>query len=592
MRCKKSHDRFQAAGEKHSRREVLMGAAALGLAAGVMGSSQPEGGVTPAAAQDDPTAMSPPPDYIPVHEGDIVQPITEPLTAEKVSFRVLTIQNPEISDYENNRFTEWLEEKTNVHVDWQLVPEEEAEGKLNLMLAAGDIPELIFGIVTPSQEALYGAQGLFLPLNDLIEQQAPRTKKVFEIYPGLKAVLTAPGGTIYSMPGLEDCYHCSMSQKLWIYEPWLEELGLEMPQTTDEFEQVLKAFKEQDPNGNGEADEIPLSTSMDVEGGAWQAKLDLFFMNSFLYNPGEEAAGGPWLILQDGQVTAVYNTSEWKEGLKYLNRLYAQGLIDPQSFTQDIDGLQRLANNPDKVIVGAVPAGFMGVFVSIDDQDPNGRWAGYVPVPPLEGPQGVRYAGWGGPYVGEAAAVITRACKDPALAVRWIDTMYDREVTLRSERGVLGEDWRWAKEGETDFNGEQAVWDIVRGLAGAPTDHAWQGIGPKFTAKALWESQVVDPASIDIEFLLFTMTRDNYEPYKQPAEMVLPPLALSDEQASAIADPEATITQYVNQMFARFVRGEGDVDAEWDQYLATLEGMGLADYLRVYQEAYDAKYGG
>ena len=74
--------------------------------------------------------------------------------------------------------------------------------------------------------------------------------------------------------------------------------------------------------------------------------------------------------------------------------------------------------------------------------------------------------------------------------------------------------------------------------------------------------------------------------------MVLPPLTFTEEQATAIADPEATITQYVNQMFAQFVRGEADVDAEWDQYLATLEGMGLAAYLQVYQEAYDAKYGG
>ncbi len=570
-----------------SRREFVARAMALGLSASTI-SALLDGGVMPVAAQDDPTAMSPPPDYIPVHPGDIVMPITEPLTAEKVSFRVLSIQNLEISDYDNNRFTEWLEEKTNVHVEWQLVPEEEAEGRLNLILASGDIPEIIFGIVSPSQQALYGAQGLFLPLNDLIEQNAPRLQKAFEIYPKLREVLTAPGGAIYGMLGLEDCYHCSMSQKLWIYQPWLEALGLEMPQTTDEFEQVLKAFKEQDPNGNGQADEIPLSTTTDQEG--WQNTLDLFFMNSFIYNPGEGAAG-PWLILQDGQVTPVYTTPQWKEGLRYLQRLYGQGLIDPQSFTQDIDGLQRLGNNPDEVIVGAIPAGFMGVFMSIDEHDPNGRWTGYVPVPPLAGPEGVRYAAWGGPYIGEPAITITSACKDPALAVRWIDAQYDREVTLRSERGVLGEDWRWAQEGERDFNGEQAVWDILRGLAGSPTDHAWQGIGPKFTAKALWDSQLVDPASIDIEYLLFTMTRDNYEPYKQPAEMVLPPLAFTEEQGTAIADPEATIVQYVNQMFTRFVRGEGDIDAEWDQYLATLEGMGLPDYLQVYQEAYDAKYG-
>ena len=245
-----------------------------------------------------------------------------------------------------------------------------------------------------------------------------------------------------------------MSQKLWIYQPWLDALGLEMPQTTEEFEQVLLAFKEQDPNGNGEADEIPLSTTIDVEG--WQnGPLDLFFMNSFLYNPGEDATG-PWLILQDGQVTPVYNTPEWKEGLKYLHRLYAQGLIDPQSFTQDVDGLQRLGNNPDEVILGAAPSGWWTTSSPSTRACRITRWTDYVAVPPLEGPEGVRYAAWD-PATDDPAAVITSACKDPALAVRWIDTLYWQEATLRSDDGVLGEDWRWAEEGETDVDGEQAA---------------------------------------------------------------------------------------------------------------------------------------
>jgi putative aldouronate transport system substrate-binding protein len=267
---------------KHSRRDIVRGAVALGLAAGGVGGLH-GGAVPPVAAQDDPTAMSPPPDYIPVHEGDIVAPIAAPLTDEPVTFSVLTMDNAGVSSFEDNRYTDWLQEKTNVQVTWQLVPEEEAEGRLNLMLASGDIPEIIFSIVNPSQQALYGAQGLFLPLNDLIEQHAPNLKRAFEIYPGMRETLTASDGNIYGMLTLEDCYHCSMSQKLWIYQPWLDALGLEMPTTTDEFEQVLLAFKEQDPNGNGQADEIPLSTTSSLDG--WQNSLDAFFMNSFIYNP-------------------------------------------------------------------------------------------------------------------------------------------------------------------------------------------------------------------------------------------------------------------------------------------------------------------
>src|SRR5215217_7726896 len=129
---------------KHTRRNLMRGAVAVGLATGSAGTLQ-VGGMTPVAAQDDPTAMSPPPDYIPVHEGDIVAPIAGPLTEEPVSFSGVAMQNAGVSSFEDNRYTDWLEEKTNVHIDWQLVPEEEAEGRLNFLFNDRATPEMIFG---------------------------------------------------------------------------------------------------------------------------------------------------------------------------------------------------------------------------------------------------------------------------------------------------------------------------------------------------------------------------------------------------------------------------------------------------------------
>ncbi len=83
--------------------------------------------------------------------------------------------------------------------------------------------------------------------------------------PQVKSLITLLDGKIYGLPHINDCYHCSMSQKMWVYKPWLDKLGLKVPETTDEFEAMLKAFKEKDPNGNGKADEIPLSGTRYVE---------------------------------------------------------------------------------------------------------------------------------------------------------------------------------------------------------------------------------------------------------------------------------------------------------------------------------------
>ena len=580
MACKRCRDAKAITLQAHSRRSVLMGAVTIALSATTLGSGR-------VRAQDNAAAGVP--EYIPEPDTEILIPIDEPLTTETVTFRVLMVRSDEVTDYDDNAFTRWLEEKTNVHVQWDLVPEDDVQSKLNVMLASGDIPDIIFGAVNPSQLLLYGSQGIFLPLNDLIAEHAPRATKLMEVQPVVREVITAPDGTIYAMPGFGECYHCTMNQKLWIYQPWLDALGLEIPQTVDEMEAVLLAFKEQDPNGNGEADEVPLSGSITEVNMA----LPSYFMNAFIYYPGQMTGESPTqirtLIVQDGQVTAAYATPQWREGLRYLNRLYAQGLIDPQIFTQDEDALQRLGNNADEVILGAVLGGSAGGAVSIE-AEPGSRWTEYVAVPPLEGPEGVRLAAWNPYQPAFPAAAITSACADPALAVAWVDTLLFQEATLRMDRGPLDEDWRWALEGEIDVEGEQALWKLLV-IHDQPTNQSWQGTGPMYMSRHMFSGIAVDPEAIDLnlEKILHDATADLYEPAKQPLEMTLPPLAMSNDQALAIADPEATLAQYVTRMTAQFIRGEADLDAGWDAYLATLEGMGLTPYLQMYQEIYDAR---
>lgn len=588
MACKSCRGARQMRNQQHSRRELLRGAVALGLSAGALN-------ITPAHAQDATPAVNPEtgvPSYIPEPDTEILMPITEPLTAETVTFRVLMVASDEVTDYDDNAFTKWLEEKTNVHVQWDLVPEDDVQSKLNVMLASGDIPDIIFGAVNPSQLLLYGSQGLFLPLNDLIAENGPRATKLMDVQPVVRDVITAPDGTIYAMPGFGVCYHCTLNQKLWLYKPWLDKLGLDIPTTTDEFEAVLKAFKEQDPNGNGQADEIPLSGSISES----NTRLPAYLMNSFIYYPGPLSGDNEQqprlLIVVDGKVTPVYATPEWREGLRYLNRLYAQGLIDPQIFTQDEDALQRIGNNPDEVILGAVLGGSPGSAVSIVGE-PGARWTEYVPVPPLTGPEGVRYAAWN-PYLPAfPAAAITKACQNPALAVAWIDTLLWQEASLREDRGPLDQDWRWAEEGEIDVVGGQALWKLLV-IHEEPTNQSWQGTGPLCITQRMFSGIAIDPEAIDLnlEKILHDASANDYEPYKQPQEMTLPPLAFTNDQAIAIADPEATIGQYVQQMLAQFVRGEADLDAGWDTYLATLNGMGLAPYIQIYQDIYDAKLAG
>jgi putative aldouronate transport system substrate-binding protein len=531
-----------------------------------------------------PSVSAPPAGYPEGYVGPVTSP-KEPISAEKVTLRVVITQSADVGDWTDNAFTKWYEERTNVHIEWLVVPGDDALTKVNAMIAAGDIPDIFMNIdFSPAQLQLYGSQGLFLPLNDLIEQHGVEIKRLLTDYPQAKDILTAADGNIYSMPNLNDCYHCKDPRKLWIYKPWLDKLGLQMPTTTDEFEQVLRAFKEQDPNGNGKADEIPLMSATD----SWAGSLDEFFMGSFLYSPGD-----PWLVLNDGKVDVPFNKPEWREGLRYLNRLYDEGLIAKESTTQTSEQLQRIANSEGEVILGAVPAGYWGVFITID-QEKGGRWSEYVTVPPLEGPGGARIAPWD--HYGSVSTgtyVITTASEHPEVAFKWADGMYELEAILRSYAGVLGEDWRWAEQGELGISGEQGVWkQLVTWGADALRGRWWAQHGVQYRSSDFRLSEVTDPAKPTFEKPLYEETKNNYSPYQQDISLQLPPLYLTEDQSAQSAELATTINNYVKQMLAQFIIGEADVndDAQWDTYTSTLDQMGIATYLKIYQDAYDAKY--
>jgi putative aldouronate transport system substrate-binding protein len=534
-----------------------------------------------------PTADSevPPAGYPEGYVGPVWRPGKGPITEEKTTLRVVVPQNPSVGDWNKNAFTKWYEERTNVHVEWRVVPGEDAQTKVNAMIAAGDLPDVFMlpGGFSPAQQLLYGSQGLFVPLNDAIDEHTLELKRVFEAYPDTRDIITATDGNIYSMPQVVDCYHCRDPRKLWIYEPWLAELGMGIPETTEEYERVLKAFKERDPNGNGKSDEIPLMTATD----AWAGSLDQYFMGSFMYNPGQ-----PWLVLNDGKVGVTFDKPEWREGLRYLNGLYEEGLIPKESFTQTSEQLLRSGNHQGEPILGSVPAGYWGVFLTVD-QEQGGRWEDYVAVAPLKGPDGARIAAWD--YYGAAQSgsyVVTRACKNPDIAVRWADGMYELEATVRSIHGLKDEDWRWAKQGELGINGAQGLW---RQLGTWPPDNGrwWGRMNVQYESNDYRLGEVVDPDRPTFEKPLYEHTREDYYPYRQPQEMQLPPLYMTEDQAAQSGELATTINNYVNQMLAKFMLGQVDAndDAEWNKYLGTLEQMGLPTYLQIHQAAYDAKYG-
>jgi putative aldouronate transport system substrate-binding protein len=288
-----------------TRRAFVTGAVGAGLSATaiapLLGACSGSGNGSSGAGDNvaDPAAVKGGPKTTPDRSVAYPEGYVGPIASDKgpivvkdrsVTLRVVVPQDAAVGDWNRNAFSSWYEKRTGVKVRYQVVAGgDDTMTKVNAMIASGDLPDVFMSVgFSNAQLQLYGSQGLFVPLNKLIDDYGVEIKRIFQAYPETKHLISATDGNIYTLPYCNDCYHCNAGNRMWIYQPWLDKLGLDVPQSLEEFEEVLKAFKTGDPNGNGKADEVPLTTDKDTS-------YDSYFMGSFMYNPGT-----PWLVLGDG----------------------------------------------------------------------------------------------------------------------------------------------------------------------------------------------------------------------------------------------------------------------------------------------------
>jgi putative aldouronate transport system substrate-binding protein len=491
-------------------------------------------------------------------------------------------------------FTTEVEKKFDVDLTFETTGYDSsaASEKRQISLASGDYPEifmLINWVDQFSQAELikYSQQGLIVPLNDLIDKYAPNIKAAFEKEPAFKTLATAPDGKIWGLPQWNDCFHCSYSAKYWINTDWLKKLGLEMPKTTAELKEVLLAFKNGDPNGNGAADEIPVSANtIDT--------LIPYFMNSFVYDP--RANSYPMMLAQNGgkvQFQAVQ--PGWRDGLAYLADLYREGLIDPGAFTQNREASQALGNNAEAIIIGSATAQHPALFVTVGQTD--GRDRNYDPVAPLAGPDGLAYTSYNLASMPGAAFVITnKATEEQQIAaIKIVDYMFTMEGHAGAEYGKEGEQWLRPVEGDLalDPNFPPLYNQLPTDPNAPPTNMAWGAMGQYFSDKE-WRGGQVQPKEIyepsGFERRLFEASL-LYEG-KEPKDQLFPYWNIWTDPATAdeLAQLQTNLQNYVVQANAEFVTGQRDIndDAAWAAYLADIDNLGLAHYLELYQIGYDA----
>ncbi len=235
---------------------------------------------------------------------------------QDLSLSIFIMSRPNVEDFATNDFTKFMEKKTGIKLDFVTAGRDEYDQKMNMILQSGDYPDMFFG--GGPDLAKYGIdEKVIIPLDDYINEDImPNYVKMMKNYD--LNVTRETDGKIYSLAGINDCYHCSYARKMWINKAYLDEMGLDVPQTTQEFEAMCKKFLEMKPNG--------IAVAGAQKG--WHTRMQDWLMGSFTFVPSTSSTFGvkDYVVLnkENGKLETVATTDAYKNGLKYINKLYQQ----------------------------------------------------------------------------------------------------------------------------------------------------------------------------------------------------------------------------------------------------------------------------
>lgn len=498
-------------------------------------------------------------------------------------------QKVSITDWNDNGLTRWIEEQANVEITFETIPSSSQAEQVALMLVSGDLPDAFWGCDTGIPSSMLVQYGVddesFIQLDELIPD-CPNIVAAFDEM-NVWGQIRQMDGHIYHIPQINVCQHCRTSSKMWYNGVWAENLGIEAPTTIDEFYNMLVAFKNDDPNGNGENDEIPFAGAT-VEG--WRSEPTSFLLNAYTYFDYDNRG----FRVTDGAIDNAVTDEAFREGIIFLNKLASEELLYLPSFSMTTDDLKKLTEAENGTLVGAIQGGFCGVFANLGSDNANQ----YRCLYPLTGPDG--YVGCVSyPYFASSSGtfVITSNCADPAAAMRVVNATYSFEGSLDCSMNLKGEYWDYATEGLIGFNGEPALWTALKPYdASIPTSNGYDQSGPYYFSEQIRSGQSTD-TSVDLwsadgnEYMLYKVTAEGYDPVRDDSR-AYPPLSLSVDESETVTTLRVEWDKFFQQAIYELISGARNPndDNEWNNFLAECESCGLNEILEIYTTAYQRQY--
>ena len=446
--------------------------------------------------------------------------------------------------------------QTNVDVEMRIFPYETATERLNLDLNSGDYADVVGGwTLSDSMILTYGVnQGVFIPLEDYFAEYCPRITEILDL-PGVREEMTAPDGHIYAIPYV--CDDTKVGYSPYINGRWLKNVGMDIPTTTEEFEAVLKAFKEQDANGNGDPnDEIPFSADPNNK--------HIESMTGWFGLPMGKSGIG----ILDDEVVFAGASSTYREFLSWFNSLYEQGLIDLEIFTQDSSTWEGKGNRDLYGVSIAYGSGeFSGIVLE------GGEKSEFDVLPVLNTDKGGMWMrDTNGFSVYRTQAVITDNAEHPEVICRWFDNAFQLENGIGCNRGPVG------TVVFKEDDGYRAI-DVKTLSEEDQEKFSWGNLWPQSLPKYMPSGfkYIEDHPTYNEKKVM----EDTYEPYL--TKTTIPSFWIPLDKIDRYSDIASALTDYFNQRQAMFISGEMDIDddAQWQSYVDGLYALGLEDWMDV-----------
>lgn len=495
--------------------------------------------------------------------GDISFPLPE-----QVEISVAAMDGTVASLADNLPLWQEIQRRTNIKIKWDVTAPAQYDEVMKLRVSAGgSLPDVIF-LPNGMNLGELGSDGLITPLEQYIDRYGPNIKAMYERFPHVKA-LTSADGHIYSLNTVsENAYF--MPYGFVIRKDWLNRLGLTEPDTIDEWMRVLRAFRDEDADGDGnKTDEIPFS----VGGHAWYTT---FWAQSWglhlFYSDG-------WYPDANGKMQYEFISDRAREFYTWLNGFYREGLLDPEFL---------IMGNETKLFE-KVSRGEVGAFLAYPSQIPTLQEAlranGFpdaelVPLVPPQGPYARMTEIPGDVTVN--GYVVTNSCKTPEIVVALIDYLMSDEGTDLMNLGIEGETF------VRNADGSVSLTDLVRnnpdGLSATEVLGAYgcQTGLPFIMSERRGEAMLYEYPDAMREKIIAVSAAA--EPYIEPA-LILPPA--TEEESREISGLGGDLATYVWEMTGKFTVGTEDIAQKWDSYVSNVKRLGADRMLAVKQSQYD-----